>query len=179
MTLLKEKETQYPNGWIVRLRKLGRIVAILLLILIISGSLFTIISPFFGWRTEVVISGSMEPAIQTGSVVIVRPVDLSVIQQGDIVMFSSLDKKGLTTHRVVKIEHETGLWFITKGDANNNPDITPVLPDQIVGIVTFNIPYLGLLAGFIKTPLGFILFFLIPAVILIGREMLDVWRTME
>ena len=94
-------------------------------------------------------------------------------------MFSSLDTKSLTTHRVVKIEHEPGPGFITKGDANNNPDITPVLPDQIVGSVAFNIPYLGILAGFIKTPLGFILFFLIPAVVLLGREILDVWRAME
>ena len=94
-------------------------------------------------------------------------------------MFSSLDKKSLTTHRVVKIEQETGLAFITKGDANNNPDITAVSPDQVVGIVAFTIPYLGFLAGFIKTPLGFILFFLIPAVVLLGREMLDIWRAME
>jgi signal peptidase len=179
VTLLKEMETQFPNAWGVRLKKMGRIAAMLFLILIISGSSFTIISPFFGWRTEVVISGSMEPAIQTGSVVIVRPVDLYTIKQGDIVMFSSLDKKSLTTHRVVKIEPEARPRFITKGDANNNPDITPVLPDQIVGIVAFNIPYLGLLKGFIKTPLGFILFFLIPAVVLLGREMLDVWRAME
>jgi signal peptidase I len=179
VTLLKEMETQFPNAWGVRLKKMGRIAAVLFLILIISGSLFTIISPFFGWRTEVVISGSMEPAIQTGSVVIVHPVDLSTIQQGDIIMFSSLDKKSLTTHRVAKIEPEPGLRFITQGDANNNPDITPVLPDQIVGIVAFNIPYLGILTGFIKTPLGFILFFLIPAVVLLGREILDVWRAME
>ncbi|MCU0631269.1 MAG: signal peptidase I [Methanoregulaceae archaeon] len=172
-------ENQFPNAWEPRLKKLGRILAILFLILIISVSLFTILSPFFGWRTEVVISGSMEPALKTGSVVIVRPVDLLTIQQGDIVMFSSLDKKSLTTHRVVKIEQETGLAFITKGDANNNPDITAVSPDQVVGIVAFTIPYLGFLAGFIKTPLGFILFFLIPAVVLLGREMLDIWRAME
>jgi signal peptidase len=179
VTLLKEIETQFQNAWVARLKKLGRFAAILFLILIISGSLFTVLSPFFGWRTEVVISGSMEPALKTGSVVIVRPVDLLTIRQGDIVMFSSLDTKSLTTHRVVKIEHEPRLGFITKGDANNNPDITPVLPDQIVGIVAFNIPYLGILAGFIKTPLGFILFFLIPAVVLLGREILNVWRAME
>ena len=94
-------------------------------------------------------------------------------------MFSSLDKKSLTTHRVVKTEPETGNGFITRGDANNNPDITPVLPDQIVGIVAFNIPYLGHLTQFIKTPFGFILFFLVPALVLLGREMLDIWREME
>jgi signal peptidase I len=172
-------ETENPNLLGVRLKKMGRIAAILLLILIISGSLLTIISPFFGWRTEVVISGSMEPALQTGSVVIVRPVDPGTIQNGDIIMFFSPDRKSLTTHRVVGVEPEPGLRFITRGDANNNPDINPVLPDQIAGIVTFNVPYLGLIAQFIKTPIGFMLFFLIPAMMLLGLEMLDVWRKME
>ena len=118
--------TKSRTPWGVRLKKMGRIAAILFLILIISGSLFTIISPFFGWRTEVVISGSMEPAIQTGSVVIVRPIVPDTIRTGDIIMFSSLDMRSLTTHRVVNVESEPGLQFITRGDANNNPDINPV-----------------------------------------------------
>ena len=94
-------------------------------------------------------------------------------------MFSSLDMKSLTTHRVVNVENEPTLLFITKGDANKNSDITPIVPGQIVGIVAFTIPYLGVLTQFIKTPLGFTLFFLIPAMILIGREVLDLWREME
>jgi signal peptidase len=171
--------TQNLNSGKPQIKRVGRVAAILLLILIISGSLFTIVSPFFGWRTEVVISGSMEPAIQTGSVVIVRPIVPDTIQKGDIIMFSSLDMKSLTTHRVVNAEYEPTLQFITKGDANKNSDITPIVPGQIVGIVAFTIPYLGVLTQFIKTPLGFTLFFLIPAMILIGREVLDLWREME
>ena len=171
--------TQNLNSGKPHIKRVGRVAAILLLILIISGSLFTIISPFFGWRTEVVISGSMEPAIQTGSVVIVRPIVPDTIRKGDIIMFSSLDMKSLTTHRVVNAENEPTLRFITKGDANKNSDITPIVPGQIVGIVAVTIPYLGILTQFIKTPLGFTLFFLIPAMILIGREVLDLWREME
>jgi signal peptidase len=121
----------------------------------------------------------MEPAIQTGSVVIVSPIVPDTIRKGDIIMYSSLDMTSLTTHRVVNVESEPKLQFITKGDANNNSDVIPVTPGQIVGIVAFTIPYLGLLAQFIKTPLGFTLFLLIPAVILIGCEMLDLWREME
>jgi signal peptidase len=162
-----------------QLKRIGRVAAILLLILIISGSLLTIISPFFGWMTEVVISGSMEPAIQTGSVVIVRPIVPDTIRKGDIIMYSSLDMTSLITHRVVNVEYEPTLQFITKGDANNNSDIIPIAPGQIVGIVAFTIPYLGLLTQFIKTSLGFTLVFLIPAVILIGSEVLDLWRAME
>jgi signal peptidase len=171
--------TQNLNSGKPQIKRVERIAAILLLILIISGSLFTIVSPFFGWRTEVVISGSMEPAIQTGSVVIVSPIVPDTIRKGDIIMYSSLDMTSLTTHRVVNVESEPKLQFITKGDANNNSDVIPVTPGQIVGIVAFTIPYLGLLAQFIKTPLGFTLFLLIPAVILIGCEMLDLWREME
>jgi len=172
-------EKQNLNSGRPRLKRVGRVAAILLLILVISGSLFTIISPFFGWRTEVVISGSMEPAIQTGSVVIVSPIVPDTIRKGDIIMYSSLDKKSLTTHRVVTVESEPTLRFITKGDANKNSDIIPISPGQIVGIVAFTIPYLGLLTQFIKTPLGFSLLFLIPAGILIGYEVLGLWRDME
>jgi len=171
--------TQNLKSGEFQLKRVGRVAAILLLFLIISGSFFTIISPFFGWRTEVVISGSMEPAIQTGSVVIVRPIVPDTIRKGDIIMFSSLDMKSLTTHRVVNAENEPTLRFITKGDANKNSDITPIVPGQIVGIVAVTIPYLGILTQFIKTPLGFTLFFLIPAMSLIGREVLDLWREME
>jgi signal peptidase len=159
--------------------RVGKFAAILLLILIVSGSLFTIISPFFGWRNEVVISGSMEPAIRTGSVVIVQPNRPEDIRTGDIVMYSSPDRTSLTTHRVVKIDNDPGLRFVTKGDANNNPDIVPIQPDQIVGSVAFTIPFLGYLAQFVRTPLGFILFFLAPAVVLIGSEVLHLWGEME
>jgi len=162
-----------------QIKRLGRVAAILILILIISGSLFTIITPFFGWRTEVVISGSMEPAIRTGSVIIVRPVIPDTIRKGDVIMYYSPDKTSLTTHRVVNVASEPSLQFITKGDANNNSDVIPIAPGQIVGIVAFTIPYLGLFAQFIKTPLGFTFFLLIPAMILIRREMLDLWREME
>ncbi len=121
----------------------------------------------------------MEPAIQTGSVVIVHPIVPDTIQKGDIIMYYSPDRTSLITHRVVDVKSEPTLRFITRGDANNNSDINPVVPGQIVGIVAFTIPYLGLLTQFIKTPLGFTLFFLVPAVILIGREVLDLWKEME
>jgi len=177
--VIKEMNTQNLRLVEPQIKKLGRIAAILILILIISGSLFTIFTPFFGWRTEVVISGSMEPAISTGSVVIVRPVIPDTLRKGDVIMYYSPDKSSLTTHRVFYVASEPSLRFITKGDANNNSDVIPVTPGQIVGIVAFTIPYLGLLAQFIKTPLGFTLFLLVPAAILIGREILDLWREME
>lgn len=161
------------------LTRIGKFASALILILIVSGTLFMIISPFFGWKNEVVLSGSMEPALHTGSVVGVEPINPEDIRAGDIVMYSSPDKTTLITHRVAEIKNSPGLQFITKGDANKNPDIMPVQPDQIVGIVAFTIPFVGYLTLFVRTPLGFILIFLVPAVILIGSEVLHLWDEME
>jgi len=167
------------NSTISTLKRAGKFGLTLFLLVVICATLFTIIAPFLGWRIDVVLSGSMEPAVQTGSVVFVRPIGPEAIRTGDIVMYSSPDKTSLITHRVVKIEYEPGLRLVTKGDANNNTDINPIQPDQIVGIVTFIVPFLGYLTQFIRTPLGFILFFLAPAAILIGSEMLHLWDEME
>jgi signal peptidase len=163
------------NSTISTLKRAGKFSLTLLLLILICFTVFTIIAPFLGWRIDVVLSGSMEPAVQTGSVVIVRPIGPEEIRTGDIIMYSSPDRTSLITHRVVKIEYTPGLRFVTKGDANNNSDINPIQPDQILGIVTFTIPFLGYLTQFIRTPLGFILFFLTPAAILIGSEMFHLW----
>ena len=176
---MKDINSHFLENRDPQLIRIVRTAAVLLLILIVSGSLFTIISPFFGWRTEVVISGSMEPAIRTGSIVIARPTLPEAIRTGDVIMFFSPDRKSLTTHRVVGVESDSGLRFITRGDANKNADMNAVEPGQVVGTVVHTIPYIGHLVHFIKTPLGFIVFLLIPAVILIGREILDLWRAME
>ena len=164
------------NSTISTLKRAGKFSLTLLLLVLICFTFFTIIAPFLGWRIDVVLSGSMEPTVQTGSLVIVRPIGPEDIRTGDIVMYLSPDKTSLITHRVVKIEYKPGLRFVTKGDANNNSDINPIQPDQIVGIVTFTIPFFGYLTQFIRTPLGLILFFLAPAAILIGSEVLHLWN---
>ena len=41
--------------------------------------------------------------------------------------------------------------FITKGDANSEPDVDPVMPDQVTGKVVFTIPKLGWIPIFFKT----------------------------
>jgi signal peptidase len=122
----------------------------------------------------------MEPAIQTGSVVVSRPIAAEEVQEGDIIMFASLAGNSLTTHRVVSVESENnGLHFITKGDANKGADINAVVPGQIVGIIVFSVPYLGYLVAFIRTPLGLVLFLVIPATILIISELLKVYKSLD
>lgn len=97
----------------------------------------------FGIEMYGILTGSMEPACPTGSLVYVKPVNPESLQEKDIVTF----QKGnlVITHRVVKndVQKEE---LITKGDANNANDIQPVAYKQIKGKVALTVPLLGYLA---------------------------------
>ena len=95
----------------------------------------------FGVRPSLVSGASMEPALETGDVAVVRPVPPYEIQVGDIVQFQH---EGVhVIHRVVEVQHAPeGLRFVTKGDANNQLD--PPLPaERIDGEVVFVIRKVG------------------------------------
>jgi signal peptidase len=134
---------------------------------------FTVIGPALGWRVNVVFSGSMEPAIHTGSVIITGPIAPEQVMVGDIVIYSS--GRSYTTHRVIDIVHDPGLQFITKGDANEDPDPSPIPAEWIAGRFFYHIPYLGYVIAFLKTPLGLVLTIGIPALILFAYEVDRRW----
>ncbi len=157
------------------LGRLGSAAGTVLIILVVSAAVFAMAAPVFGWRVDTVLSGSMEPALSTGDVVVTMPVAAGTIRAGDIVTYSSLSGRSYTTHRVVAVETEPELRFITKGDANRGPDPSPILPGQVAGIVALHLPYLGLLFAFIRTPIGLVLTIAIPALIIIASEVESRW----
>jgi signal peptidase len=172
---LAPEDRYFPSS---PLKKAGTIAGVIILILLVTSVLFILITPFFGWRTEIVLSGSMEPAIQTGSVVVSRPIAADEVRAGDIIMFASPAGHTLTTHRVIKVgPKDDELYFTTKGDANKGADINSVAPSQIVGIIVFSVPYLGYLISFIKTPLGLVICLIVPVAVLIISELLSVWKS--
>ena len=101
----------------------------------------------FGYSAAVVVSGSMSGTIEVNDMVIFHRE--SSYAPDDIVTYKS--GGSLVTHRIVE---ETEEGFITKGDANNTPDREPVPMENIVGKVALTIPKIGLLANFLRTPLG-------------------------
>ena len=106
-----------------------------------------------GHHLYVVLSGSMSPTFEAGSMVVVRPVEASEIAVGDIITYREPGaEETLTTHRVVVVERENGLQFITKGDANEVIDQDPVPAENLVGKVLFAIPYAGHVADFAHQP---------------------------
>jgi signal peptidase len=153
----------------------GNLGTAVLVVLIVAAAL-TFLAPRFGWRVDAVFSGSMEPEIKVGSVVVTRPVESETIKLGDIITFDSPTAEIPTTHRVVFVEEGSELCFQTKGDANEESDPFTVPARDVVGKVCFHVPYFGYLSQFVKTPLGFILLLCVPAVIAIVMEARNVRR---
>jgi len=114
-----------------------------------------------------VSSGSMEPAVPVGSTVVVKPVDYTTLREGDIICFKHSKERPTVTHRIIEITYN---GFVTKGDANEEPDPFVLERKDIIGKVVLTIPYLGYLSHFVKTPLGFTLLIILPATIVIARE---------
>jgi signal peptidase len=133
----------------------------------------------FGYRVYMVLSGSMSPTFDTGSVVFVRPEDPAIIRKGDIITFSGEGSDMLTTHRVVDVQNEEGLKFITRGDANNVDDPKPVPAENVVGRVHGSLPYLGYLMGFAQTRRGLIFLVFIPGVLVILFELRNIFKYMR
>jgi signal peptidase len=135
-----------------------------------------------GYRPLVVLSGSMEPAMPVGSVVLTKSVVSGGVDAGDIITFAlTSDMTGRTnpfaTHRVVRVvEGETGRGFVTKGDANNAQDPSPVPAERLIGKVVLVVPYVGHLTHFVQSPFGLILMILLPGAILVIWEGIDLVR---
>ena len=141
-------------------------VILALVALLVIVSLFPVTG---NYKILIVQSGSMEPAIKTGSVVVVKPMDN--YQTGDVITFANKDGGKSTTHRIVETETENGeTYFMTKGDANNAADNNKIAPDKIIGKVLFSVPYAGYLAVAAKQPLGFALLVIVPAGLIIIEE---------
>ncbi|MEM0095693.1 MAG: signal peptidase I [Candidatus Bathyarchaeia archaeon] len=123
-------------------------------------------------RYEPVYTGSMEPAIPVGSIVVIKPVNPETLKIGDIICFKIGSESTTTvTHRIINI---TANGFITKGDANEDPDWWVVKKENVVGKVIAIIPLIGYLGYFVRTPLGFTLLIIIPASLIIIMEIRNI-----
>lgn len=99
------------------------------------------ISGYFRYYAIAVASGSMEPVISKGDVVIVDK-DFKKFESGDILAYAYEGK--VIVHRIVKIiDAEDETFVYTKGDANNNYDNYKITKDMFIGIVKIKIPFIG------------------------------------
>lgn len=134
------------DGWV---RFLASFASRLYLGILLSLALFAVLPALFGWHGTVVQSGSMEPHISAGDVVLAAALDpASPVPVGRVVEYrspaeaepSGVEKTRL--HRIVGANADG--TFVTAGDANTTVDSTPLTRDQISGQARLLIPSVGL-----------------------------------
>lgn len=165
-----------------RIKNIGNFfyyLLILVLVVISFSTTFSVMQIPGGSRVFVVQSGSMEPAIKTGSVVFVVPA--KEYKEKDVITYLSnpqaniKDVKATVTHRVVSISNAEGRkTFKTKGDANQTPDSENVTESQVLGKVFFSVPFLGYPVAFAKTQMGFVFLIVIPATVIVYSELVSI-----
>lgn len=128
-------------------KALGSLVIIGVVLLLIPLSLPIL----FGYETFDVITGSMEPEIPVGSMIFVKKIDPKTIEEDDIIAF--YQNSGVICHRVVK-NNKFEEKITTKGDANNDKDLHPVMYNDVIGIVTHHIPFMGTIGSYFSTTSG-------------------------
>lgn len=138
-----------------------------LAVILLAVSVFPITG---NYKIYVVQSGSMEPAIHTGSVVVVLPE--KDYKEGDIITFKSKGgKPESVTHRIVKAESNgPEKIFTTKGDANKSNDTDSVSSEKVIGKMLFTVPYFGYAVAAAKTKYGFLALIIIPALLIVYDE---------
>lgn len=156
------------------MKKIQKFIYYIFFIAIGLIAFFVVLAAFpdkSGIKAMIVLSGSMEPKIKTGSVVVIKKESNYSI--GDIITFGEeFTVQKTTTHRIVQEkESEDGeKAYITKGDANSGNDPDLVLKDEVLGKVLFWVPYVGYGVAATQKPIGFVLIIVIPATIIIYDE---------
>jgi len=163
-------------GWAGRI---GSWLVLVVATVIAVGLLAITVGPkFLPYEALVVRSGSMAPAIPTGSIVFYGKKAADKVKVGDIIVFN---RPGVAnekvTHRVFKIGHsDTGRYAITKGDANGTPDDWQV-PLQGTGwVASFHVPVIGYALVDLESTIGRLLLLVIPALALGAITLYEIWR---
>jgi len=158
------------------MKKIAGYFGFALVILLMTAALIMFMAPRFGWRVDAVSSGSMEPELKVGSVVITRPTDMQSIHAGDIITFRSPLNGKFTTHRVISVTSNPSPVLRTKGDANEEADPFIIGSQSVVGKVCFDMAYFGYISQFIKSRLGLLFTLYIPGLVILVIEAANIWR---
>jgi signal peptidase len=115
----------------------------------------------------------MEPSISPGDAIVVRSVPAERIAAGDVITFRRAPGDAVpVTHRVLEVTTDADgrTAFVTKGDANEDPDSGLVTGRLVVGEVFVVLPYVGLVVQFVDSPAGFALAVVVPLSLLVLNE---------
>lgn len=148
------------------------------IVLLIAVFLVNSLIPFFTGSAQalIVLSGSMTPLMLPGDMIVAKSVNPDELTVGDVVVFRGAGEKAdsLVTHRIINIQEGKERVFQTKGDANEEKDDFTVPASDVVGKLTFVIPFAGYLPEASKNKNLFFLTVILPAGLIILDEIRNI-----
>jgi len=159
---------------------IGYVVSVILAIIFIINVTMIVksythpdkVPDFMGYKPFIVLSGSMEPAIKAGDLIVTKRIAPEDVRVDDIISFRA-DSNVVVSHRVVEINTEGGVSFLTKGDANVGMDAISVHPEDIEGLYIWRGAGLGKFALFLQTPIGMLVFVVTPLCLFIVYDIIS------
>jgi signal peptidase I len=162
------------------IKKIIHIKLTILVLTLLPFVVFTLLTSksnkIAGIQSFVVLTGSMEPAIQQGSLVFTKLQSSYAV--GDVIAY----KQGTVTvtHRVAQIIKENGsVSYQTWGDANSAPDSTLVTAKDVLGKAENKLPFVGSFILFLRTLEGFVALIIAPIVLYIIFELWNIKKELE
>lgn len=134
-----------------------------------------------GMRSFTVMSGSMEPTIHVGDVVIDRKISPLDARPGDVVTFSDPSgRRRLITHRIrsMRVRGHT-VQVTTKGDANDTVERWTVPANGRIGRVELRVWKLGYPLVYAHSRFGLMGLVALPALLLCLMELRRIWASPE
>lgn len=130
-----------------------------------------------GYKVYIYMNDSMKPELAAGSLVLVQDIAAADIRPGDVITFpGESDPDAIKASRVVQVNAEEGLSFVTRADASSVNDPNPVPAGRVIGKVTRTVPYLGYLLDYAQTREGVIMLVFIPGLLIIVYQLVKIFR---
>jgi len=169
-----------------RIKKIGIALVGILLMFILTYNIYNFVSLKFlhkdlatvnGYAPLEVVSGSMEPTIKKGDIIIINTKD-NDYKIGDIITFyDPKDKTSFITHRIISVEDGK---MRTQGDNNKSEDQSLLTEKDIIGKYVFKIKNGGIVLKSFQSPFTMIMIFVIGILVCIlmstdqdGQPILD------
>lgn len=163
----------------IRWLRLVRVAAVSVALGVALAGFAVVVAPsLLGGRSLTVLSGSMEPALGVGDVVIDSRVSPAEVRVGDIVTFPDPEGTGrLITHRVRRLRIVDGsAHVVTKGDNTNAVERWDIPATGSLGRVEYRVPLLGFLVFWLHGAFAGVALIVVPALLLAAFELRRIWR---
>ncbi|MFC4800488.1 signal peptidase I SipW [Neobacillus sp. GCM10023253] len=135
----------------------------------------------FGYQFKTVLSGSMEPTFNTGSIILVKKIKGSeIFKTGDVISFKQ-DRQHVITHRITNVVQQNGkVFYQTKGDNNSFKDRDLVPSNTTIAKYTgITIPFIGFLLKFFSSKAGMALLFILPGLLLLTYSIITIRQAVK